>query len=611
MQTLRRWWRKLENDLAGRGLGTPPSVETSSEWEKALVEAAGMEVGACKLDRARQLLDSIERQCPENWRPCWVWLDLQQRLRARSITPHAGRLALLDLARSLSECDPVKPRALHLGAVAVLWEGKLDLAEDLLVQALRHDLGEVRRAWVLDSIGQVLLWQGAWIEARRVFDGVVATKRKLNDAVGTAITAGHRALLELGLGEAEAAAELCGWALNTLGERLPQRTRLRLTNMLVQAYLEMGAIEQADSAAAPLRDWVRTVDHPQLTGFAALALARLAMARCGNGEARTKPDTRARTEARTEASGWLEMAELHLTGEERDLVPYWRLSLGLQPYQPTRPPRRAPSRDECTEGRLRLALLHAKKADDPGDRREWLRWATGIATRVNQPLWSARVDAVYQDLDPVGWGQAVVQRFAGVDVEELDRTTLADVTVIFSDLVGFTSRSQVLSPHEVIDTVRSLFELTAPLLARHRVRPLQHLGDGLLSVAQGPDHESRGLAFAQDLAERASRVTRVRQALGEKLGLDVRAGVASGPVVLGRLGSLSKLEYLAIGRTTNLAARLQGAADPCQVICDRSGETRRGWVHDAEKVSLKGFAEPITVYRYRPTGEASDEMGLD
>lgn len=110
--------------------------------------------------------------------------------------------------------------------------------------------------------------------------------------------------------------------------------------------------------------------------------------------------------------------------------------------------------------------------------------------------------------------------------------------------------------------VRSLFELTAPLLARHRVRPLQHLGDGLLSVAQGEEHAARGLAFAEDLTERATRISQVRYALGEQLGLEVRAGVASGPVVLGRLGSLSKLEYLAIGRTTNLAARLQGVADP-------------------------------------------------
>jgi class 3 adenylate cyclase len=230
----------------------------------------------------------------------------------------------------------------------------------------------------------------------------------------------------------------------------------------------------------------------------------------------------------------------------------------------------------------------------------------------NNPLWTKWVDDVTADLDPEQHSERVARRFSGRSRRELQRTTREDCTIIFADLVSFTPRTLELLPEEVMDTVRGLFELGVPLLTKHRVTPISYMGDGLLALCQGKDHEARGLAFARELVARAGRVTKVRRILGGGWPLDLRAGVASGPVVLGTLGTSFKIEFAAIGVATNLAARLQSKAEPGEVMC--SAHTARAAKLDlpAETMSLKGFekwdgVEVCRIHVYTP--EASGPPG--
>jgi class 3 adenylate cyclase len=189
-----------------------------------------------------------------------------------------------------------------------------------------------------------------------------------------------------------------------------------------------------------------------------------------------------------------------------------------------------------------------------------------------------------------------MRRFTGGSAADLDRTVRTDASIVFADLVGFTPRSEHMSAEEVMDTVRCLFELSVPVLARHRVQPLSYRGDGLLACARGEDHERRALAFAREFTRRAARATAVRHAMGRDWGLDVRAGVASGPVVLGVLGTLFKLEYVVNGRTANLAARLQSSAKPNEVVCDAHVAACAG-LEPTEELALKGLAAPVSACR--------------
>jgi adenylate cyclase len=191
----------------------------------------------------------------------------------------------------------------------------------------------------------------------------------------------------------------------------------------------------------------------------------------------------------------------------------------------------------------------------------------------------------------------MVARFSGRDPEELARTTEEEATIVFVDLVDFTPRAGTLPPAEVMSTVRGFFELAVPLLVEEKIRPLSCLGDGLLAISEGSEHAARGLAFARRLVARAGRASIARTALGERWGLAVRAGVASGPVVKGVLGNLLKLEYAAIGLTTNLAARLQSKANPGEVLCSARTAAAADIEAREEMLELKGFATPIGAVR--------------
>lgn len=142
---------------------------------------------------------------------------------------------------------------------------------------------------------------------------------------------------------------------------------------------------------------------------------------------------------------------------------------------------------------------------------------------------------------------------------------------------------------------RTVFELAVPCLVKHGVTPLAYLGDALLAVAEGPAHRDRAIAFAQDYVARTQRLGTLRARTDEPWPLAMRAGIASGPVVLGVLGNVLKEEFTAIGRTVNLAARLQAQAQPSGLVVELESQPGRT---SMDVVPLKGFGDtPIPIER--------------
>jgi adenylate cyclase len=137
-------------------------------------------------------------------------------------------------------------------------------------------------------------------------------------------------------------------------------------------------------------------------------------------------------------------------------------------------------------------------------------------------------------------------------------------TVMFSDLRGFTSFAESLPVTRVIEVLnRYLGEMSEAIL-NHGGTLVAYMGDGIMAVfgapIEQPDHADRGLAAAREML--GPRLATFNQYLIDEglhdEGFRMGVGLNSGPVMSGNVGSERRLEYTAIGDTTNTAARLEG-----------------------------------------------------
>jgi len=137
-------------------------------------------------------------------------------------------------------------------------------------------------------------------------------------------------------------------------------------------------------------------------------------------------------------------------------------------------------------------------------------------------------------------------------------------TVMFSDLRGFTSFAESLPVTRVIEVLnRYLGEMSEAILD-HGGTLVAYMGDGIMAVfgapIEQPDHADRGLAAAREML--GPRLATFNQYLRDEGlhddGFRMGVGLNSGPVMSGNVGSERRLEYTAIGDTTNTAARLEG-----------------------------------------------------
>jgi class 3 adenylate cyclase len=578
------FFREAEAD-SGNPLAPEPS-----DWRSGLLAAHAREL-AFDLKGARAALDAFAP--PEPWAVRIAEL-IRFRTVVREATPDGLNAVVHTLGALRAKVESMgehatHARAEHLMGTTLIRLGRLELAEVALGNALEHADVEAKAGHrtalirIADTLGQLLIGQGAWAEAARTLMALAARRRADGDRVGVAISGGHLVRLHVSLGEPLAGAALAEEILGLLDDSVPAMTRLRMRTLLVTALVEVPGDARLPGATDALETLVRaaTNDAHYLRGYACLSLARARAALGGD----PKP--------------WFaEAAERFKLPVHRSLLRYYEAK--IDPALMAAPDWLAGQEslwnqvDFVSEAEIESRLLHARTSKTPNELRDRLERAYARAKDSNNPTWMRWLDEASAELDPALFSERLALRYAGRGLAELSRTAREDATIIFADLVGFTPKSLTMPPEEVMDTVRGLFELGVPLLAKYKVQPLTYMGDGLLAIAQGPGHAQRGVEFARALVARCGRVTKVRKILESGVDLSLRAGVASGTVVLGSLGTLFKTEFAAIGTTTNLAARLQAKAEPGEVMCARDTALAAG-VSDGkdESLELKGYGASL------------------
>lgn len=175
------------------------------------------------------------------------------------------------------------------------------------------------------------------------------------------------------------------------------------------------------------------------------------------------------------------------------------------------------------------------------------------------------------------------------------------MTVLFCDLANSTAIAERIGPEHMHTLLNRFFELALEEVHRYEGMINQFLGDGFMGLFGAPisheDHARRAVLTASALQRRLKEANP-----GEPYGVDCafRMGLNSGLVVVGSIGDSLRMDYSAIGDTTNLASRLQGIAEPGEILL--SASTSRlvaGYIRleTLEPVEVKGKRKPVAVYK--------------
>ena len=194
-----------------------------------------------------------------------------------------------------------------------------------------------------------------------------------------------------------------------------------------------------------------------------------------------------------------------------------------------------------------------------------------------------------------------------------------ETTILFSDLRGFTTFSEELPPDTVIEVLNRYLGEMSDAIMDHGGTLVAFMGDGIMAVfgapLEQPDHADRAVAAAREMLEvRLPRFNVWMEEAGMDRGFDMGIGLNTGMVMSGQVGSERRVEYTAIGDTTNTAARLEGMTKGTGHQIFIADSTRRALQREVPDIELvgehevRGRAHAVTVWTLptRPEGQTAE-----
>ena len=189
------------------------------------------------------------------------------------------------------------------------------------------------------------------------------------------------------------------------------------------------------------------------------------------------------------------------------------------------------------------------------------------------------------------------------------------VTVFFCDIANSTPLAERLRPERMHRLLNQFFELALDEVHRYEGTINQFLGDGFMALFGAPiaheDHARRAVLAAVGLRRRLHDGP---DTFGQQYGVEVevRMGLHTGVVIVGAIGDNLRMDYTAVGDTTNVAARLQNEAAPGQIVMSEA--THRlvaGYctTRSLGELTLKGKTEPMHAWEVLTAQETRTRLG--
>ena len=198
----------------------------------------------------------------------------------------------------------------------------------------------------------------------------------------------------------------------------------------------------------------------------------------------------------------------------------------------------------------------------------------------------------------------VAERVMALGDDMLMRGERREVTVLFSDIRGYTTLTENLEAGKVVEMLNAYFETMVEAVFNYEGTLDKFIGDAIMAVYGAPlplqNHAWAAVQSALDMRQRLIRFNseRITQNQPE---IRIGIGISSGEVVSGNIGSQRKMEYTVIGDGVNLSSRLEGVTKQygCDIVLsEHTYELCQDkiWVRELDKTRVKGKTQPVSIY---------------
>jgi class 3 adenylate cyclase len=241
-----------------------------------------------------------------------------------------------------------------------------------------------------------------------------------------------------------------------------------------------------------------------------------------------------------------------------------------------------------------LAVRHARRVMSERD----TAVLSSLAIQLSIGLENVRL---YQQLD-VLFRQYMSAEVATALIADPSQAALGgamrEVTIIFADLRGYTAFAERSTPPQIVAMLNRYFDVATKALLADGGTIVQYIGDALMAMFNAPTRQP-------DHALRATRAALAMQRGVDLVAADApdwprfRVGVNTGETLVGNIGSEVLRNYNATGDAVNVAARLQSAAQPGQVVIGHDTFEQMGGLAEVTPLgefAVKGRRQPVTAY---------------
>jgi adenylate cyclase len=193
-----------------------------------------------------------------------------------------------------------------------------------------------------------------------------------------------------------------------------------------------------------------------------------------------------------------------------------------------------------------------------------------------------------------------------------------ELTVLFSDLEGFTEISQHLEPEQLVALLNEYLSVMSEIIIRNRGTLDKYVGDAIMAFWGAPlPQEDHAVLACRTAVQMKSALEDLNQRWRDqaKPQFRMRMGIHTGPMVVGNMGATGKFAYTVMGDSVNLASRLEGVNKEYRTSIIISEQTCTGagktvFARKLDRIAVKGRSKPVTIYELLSLGGSLLEPAL-